>query len=146
MSILLDYLNGVAKMMKGAPGYGEAYYRWIIKTGKLFTEREDVKKFQPTFKKMFKGCYYNAQFMSIEYERLRYYEGWGVTEAIGIPIEHGFNVINGKVIDISWEDGVEYFGIELPLKFVREEMLREKIACTLLFRWWEKNVKEVSNG
>lgn len=143
MSEILKYLNAVARMHETMQGSGEAYYKWVLKSGKLFTEREDAKKFHPTFKKQFKGCYYNAQFMAIGYKRLKYYEGWGVTERVGIPFEHGFNVIDGKVVDISWCDGIEYFGIELPLGFVMGEMLKEKTACTLLFRWWESKIKEV---
>lgn len=142
MSVLLDYLNGILKLHY--PVYAEEdtpagrYYKWVLKNGKLFTEREEVKKFHPTFEKMSKGCYYNAQFMAMEYERLKYYEGWGVTEKVGIPLDHAFNIVNDKVVDISWVDGIEYFGIEVPVKFAMSEMLKEKTAHPILFNWWEE--------
>lgn len=142
MSVILDYLNGILKLHY--PVYAEEgtlagrYYKWILKTGQLFTEREEVKKFHITFSKMFKGCYYNAQFMSMEYKELKYYEGWGITKAVGIPLDHAFNVINGKVVDISWVDGIEYFGVEVPIMFVTGEFIKERTAHPVLFQLWEE--------
>lgn len=142
MSVLLDYLNGILRLHypvygeKDTPGFG--FYKWILKNGKLFTEKENGGRFQVTFEKMFKGCYYNAQLMAIEYDKLKYYEGWGVTEKVGIPLEHGFNVIGDKVVDVTWSDGIEYFGIEVPVKFAREEMLKKETAHPILFSWWEE--------
>jgi len=141
-SIILEYLNSMGQLFSEESEQGRivrAYYGWILKTGKLFTGKGDTKKFPKTFKKRFKGCYYNAQFMAIENEELKYYEGWGTTEKVGIPVEHAFNVVDGRVIDISWPDGVEYFGIEVPVEFAREEMLKEKTAHPILYQWWMKN-------
>ena len=74
----------------------------------------------------------------MKYEKLKYYEGWGITKAVGIPLDHAFNIIGNKVVDISWEDGVEYFGIEIPVEFAREEMLKKETAHPILFSWWEE--------
>lgn len=143
-SLILEYLNSMCQLFSEESEQGRsvrAYYRWVLKTGKLFTEKGDAKKFHKTFKKRFKGCYYNAQFMAMD-NGIKYYEGWGTTEKVGIPLEHAFNVVDGKVIDISWPDGVEYFGIEVPVEFAREEMLKEKTAHPILYQWWEKIKKE----
>jgi len=145
-SPILEYLNGVHRLYSGDSKQEKnlrAYYRWVLKTGRLFAEKGDVKDFHKTFNKRFKGCYYNAQVMSIENLELKYYEGWGVSKGVGFPLEHGFNIANGKVIDISWPDGVEYFGIEIPVDFAREEMLRTSTAHPILYLWWLKTTKEV---
>ena len=89
-----------------------------------------------------KQCYYNSQMAGIENEDLEYYEGWGISDiGINIPFEHGFNVLNGKVIDYTWKKGLEYFGVRIPKDFYRKEMLRTKMAGTILFRYWEKKIK-----
>jgi len=144
-SVILEYLNAVAKLYSGKSQQernARAYYKWILRTGKLFTEKGDVKRFRKTFNKRFKGCYYNAQVMAIDNKGLKYYEGWGVTETVGIPLEHAFNIAKGKVIDISWTDGIEYFGIEVPVKFAMGEMVKERTAHPILFLWWRKLKEE----
>lgn len=115
-----------------------SYYKWISKTGALFTETEDAKKFKKSFYKRPKGCYYNAQRMAFENKELKYYEGWAVSGKIGIPLEHGFNVFDGKVVDISWSDGVEYFGVEIPVKFALKKMVETEFAGTLLYSYFSE--------
>jgi len=142
-SDLLNYLEAIAKM-QGNQQIGKAYYKWVLEAGKLFTEKDDPKKFNKFFEKRFKGCYYNAQMMAIDNKELKYYEGWGITEAIGIPFDHGFNAARGKVIDISWKDGIEYFGIEIPKDFIMNEMVETRIAGTILFQYWNKKINKKS--
>jgi len=142
-SDILEYLNAIKKIHKGQP-LRVAYYKWVLKNGKLFTEKTDSKKFNKTFKKKSKGCYYNAQMLALDNKKLKYYEGLGISKAIGFPLDHGFNVAGGKIVDISWLDGIEYFGIEIPLRFIREEMLRTEVAGTILFQWWLKNKNNFS--
>jgi len=137
-SEIIKYLKAVSKL-QGKRQPAKDYYKWIFKNGKLFTEKGDPSKFNKIFKKRFKGCYYNAQMLTLDNKELKYYEGWGVTKMIGFPLDHGFNVADGKVIDISWPDGIEYFGVEIPADFIRTEMLRTEIAGTILFQWWAKN-------
>lgn len=144
-SELVGYLKAVKKLHKGNP-IGAAYYRWVLENGKLFTEKDGRRGFNKVFKKRFKGCYYNAQMLALDNKELKYYEGWAVSEAIGFPLDHGFNVAEGRVVDISWPDGVEYFGILIPPDFIREEMLRTEIAGTILFRWWERVTEDNKNG
>lgn len=134
-SEILVYLKAIAKLHDGRRPV-KNYYKWILENGKLFTEKDGRRKFNKVFKKRFKGCYYNAQMLALDNKELEYYEGWGVTKAIGFPLDHGFNVAGGKVVDISWPDGVEYFGISIPPDFIREEMLRTETAGAILFRWW----------
>ncbi len=136
-SELIEYLEAVKKLHRGNK-IGKAYYKWILENGKLFTEKDQDRKVAKWFKKRANGCYYNAQMLSLDNRNLKYFEGWGITEGIGIPLEHGFNTAAGKVFDISWPDGIEYFGVEIPKDFIRKEMLRTKIAGTILFQWFKK--------
>lgn len=142
MSVLLDYLNGILRLHypvygeKDTPGWG--FYNWILKTGKLFTEKEDAEKYHQEFKKVFKGCYFNAQVMALDNKELTYYEGWRITEKVGIPMEHAFNIVEGKVVDITWADGIEYFGIEVPIMFVTGEFIKRRTAHPVLFQLWEE--------
>jgi len=142
VSVILDYLNGILKLHQNLRGErmvpAEAYYEWLLKNGKLFTEKEDAEKYHQEFKKVFKGCYFNAQVMALDNKELTYYEGWGITEKVGIPLEHAFNAVDGKVVDITWVDGIEYFGVEVPVMFVTGAFLKVERAHPVLFQWWEE--------
>lgn len=71
----------------------------LLKQGELFTERlpgdgrwKKWKKPQP------KDCFYNAQTLCIE-GGLSYFEGYYFSELP--PVQHAFNVLDGKVIDVT---------------------------------------------
>lgn len=46
-------------------------------------------------------CFYNGQMLAIIDSRIRYVEGYAVGRA-GIVVHHGWNTINGKVVDLTW--------------------------------------------
>jgi len=71
----------------------------LLKDGDLFTERlpgdgywKKRKKPQP------KDCFFNAQTLCIEGD-LPYFEGHHFSELP--PVQHAFNVLDGKVIDVT---------------------------------------------
>jgi hypothetical protein len=71
----------------------------LLKDGELFTERlpgerhwKKRKKPQP------KDCFFNAQTLCIE-GGLPYYEGFYFSTVP--PVQHAFNVLDGKVIDVT---------------------------------------------
>jgi len=134
---LIGYLKAVKKLHKGNP-IGKAYYKWILENGKFFSGQDQDREFTKCFKKRANGCYYNAQMLSLDNKKLKYFEGWGISAGVGFPLEHGFNVADGKVFDISWSDTTEYFGVEIPKDFIRKEMLRTEMAGTILFQWFKK--------
>lgn len=63
--------------------------------------------------------------------RLRYAEGY----AAGlIPVEHAWCLDDcGRVVDPTWDDGVAYFGVELPLEAVRAARRDDNLSA--LFDW-----------
>lgn len=73
----------------------------VLKDGELFTESvpgsshwKKRKKPQP------KGCFFNAQTLCLD-AGLAYYEGFYFSSVL--PVQHAFNVLDGKVIDVTRE-------------------------------------------
>ena len=67
------------------------------------------------------GCFWNAHFLVKRFPKeYRYVEGFASVKGLHpMPTFHGW-VIDGKdrVIDPTWEDGVEYFGVEFAREYV----------------------------
>jgi hypothetical protein len=58
-------------------------------------------------------CYMNAAHLAME-NSWDYVEGYAVTD-LGIPLMHAWCIDeNREVIDPTWEDGLEYFGVVIP--------------------------------
>ena len=75
-----------------------------------------------------KQCFYNAQSIGMS-GVIGYVEGYA--DSVGIPMDHAWNTINGKVIDMTWKfnnndqpvlgvipRGWEYFGVELSHELI----------------------------
>jgi len=77
-------------------------------------------------------CYRNALLASLTTD-LDYYQGYYVTENVGIPLEHAWNVKDGQVLDFTAKKFnipiVEYWGVEIP-KTVLEEYLNTEQYLT----------------
>lgn len=74
-----------------------------------------------------KECYKNAFILAESNSDYTYVEGLAIPGFIGIPLEHAWVVdAKGHVIDTTWEDGIEYFGIPFELDFVRKIILETK--------------------
>ena len=109
---------------------------FILKHGRQFQsaeltpeEREiltDVLENECRYK--VKQCFYNAQSIGLA-GTIGYVEGYA--DSVGIPMEHAWNTINGKVIDMTWKmnnndqpvlgvipEGWEYFGVELDHELI----------------------------
>ena len=129
---VVDYLKLLQKNqnMKGMAYSGPAEF--ILSHGKQYQSAEltpeemdmltDVLGRQCSYKA--KQCFYNAQSIGLT-GRIGYVEG--VADSVGLPMEHAWNTINGKVIDMTWKmnnndqpvlgtipEGWEYYGVELP--------------------------------
>ena len=111
-------------------GKQKAYYDWVFANGKVFV---GINKLLPQGKMKF--CYYNSQMYALENKQAKYYEGWGITEGIGIPLEHGFNVIEEQAYDKTWNNGLVYFGIHIPTKWVQEYVVKTSMADNLMYRY-----------
>lgn len=132
-------------------------YDWMLKYGTFFVpqaltdeERAYVLKIAKKTCSSFElgECYYNAQLMALadKTERIKYVEGLATKF---IPMLHGWNTINGKVIDLTWREeknaekiwldnrvwgefAWEYVGVEFPRSYVRRIHLRDHYAKSLL--------------
>lgn len=128
-----------------SPNYYNTMYDFIYQEGKeLLSNELSADELQVVKKAIKKStqikaglCYYNAQclVMADSSDRIEYWEGFTTdTDFGGFPISHGFNVINGKVIDVTHEINnkhifgnfgtrKEYIGVKfdksLPLKRLR---------------------------
>jgi hypothetical protein len=147
-SIIQEYL--AAMMNNGF--FDRGFYKWALTRGKTFGrlyryQSDRMKKLirQTRHSREIKQCYYNSQMAAVTANgRLDYYEGWYVTEHLPLPLEHGFNVYAGKVIDntATGRFGVEeYFGIKIPLSFVRRNINDTSMAEPLLFKYFLSQMK-----
>src|SRR5262249_1286522 len=81
----------------------------LLKEGELFTDWlpgdghwKQRKKPQP------KDCFYNAQTLCLDAD-LPYYEGYLFSPVM--PMQHAFNVLDGKVIDVTREAIAKQVGL-----------------------------------
>lgn len=97
----------------------KAYYRWLMENCEEM-KADSVPKIELKFIPRIRGCFYNAQMIAVTYEKAEYYEGWGVC-GLSIPLEHAWVVIGGRVLDVTWDEGVEYCGMHIPNEFIVDE-------------------------
>ena len=123
-------------------------YDFLLREGSFFScqelnkeEKSHIKKIvgRLGFAPQMKECFYNAQFLALSdsSNKIQYAEGYAYTDLM--PILHGFNVINGKVIDITWKNKKDdnkknhaYYGVALPTQYVRKQMLDMSMATSLI--------------
>ena len=151
-SSIIQYLKGCRTLMSGKQA---EYYQWVLDNGKYFKgtdrnkemEKELIKNKHPHKEK---ACYYNSQMLLIDLDcnDFEYYEGWYIPKGL-IPIEHGFIVHKGKVIDLTINgrgEVVEYFGVKIPTSFIRKRLINEGIADYSLVWFWESLQKKVQKN
>lgn len=141
MSTPRGYYTGLALITSGKQ---KAFYEWVLKHGKSFTGRPLSKAEESKIKTYLrrkqlykpKQCFYNAQslvlFTAGEYT---YYEGMATTEKLDIPFAHAWVVKDGKIIDPTWRDGREYFGVHIPNDVIFEEWHSSGLATSVLGRY-----------
>jgi len=132
-----EYYQHVRELYKDNPT-GRKFYDYILTHGKLFTKRlsnEKIKQLAQKYGVRQRGygyCYYHSQLLAMDsMGKLKYYEGMGLRKGL-IPLEHAWNVLGNKVVDLTWEDGDEYFGIEIPISFIRKHIFKVGRADALL--------------
>jgi len=94
------------------------YYSFVLGQGIAFSE-EDVNKDKVIgTRAKIKQCYRNSQRLAMK-KGLRHFEGWAIPEIaqeIRFPMNHAWCVNDkNQVIDITWSNVTEYFGIEIGL-------------------------------
>lgn len=140
-----EYVRKVSSMMSGAQ---KEYWKWLLAHGEcfVFTPLEDYELHEELKKRIGKSlfkpraCYYNAQICSVwdaSKPFFLYYEGFATTDDFdNLPFEHGFLVHEGKVLDPTWKNGRDYFGVQIPVDFVRKEIVKTGVAGSILFRYY----------
>lgn len=119
-----DYLNVIYTLKSSMEKNNELYYQGIedllLQEG-IFCDTEVNENEKCCLQKIFKSvhfqyemkqCYANSQRLlsSIHSESdIEYVEGYAVSEDLGIPLPHGWLLVNGKVLDVTWYR--ETFGI-----------------------------------
>ena len=133
---MIDYLKIREKMHRehnilgdpqGAPIRVADLIHWFLENAVPLTgmdvELTDAQiKLTRFYEPEIKECYYN----SMMYTFLEYWEGWASSM---IPLEHAWNVKDGKVVDTTWSllnhqreqaKDILYLGIKIPREFIRE--------------------------
>lgn len=107
----------------------KSYAPWF--KGKLFNPFEyfvnNYKEYYPTETKRkmkAKQCFTNAAKVTLRKDAT-YVEGWILFS--GVPIQHAWNIINGKAVDctVNIKD-TRYFGIEIPIEVFSMAINNEK--------------------
>lgn len=133
-------------------------YDFILKHGKFYQSQELTDEETKivtnalrnlSFKPRMKECFYNGQMLALsdETNTIKYCEGFGMSI---IPMNHGWCVINDKVIDLTWKDDEgknyfgefdkSYFGFTLANDVVRKKQMATSMAVSFLDDWhggWE---------
>lgn len=105
------------------------YFEWFKEKAQWFKPEEFTKREQKIIDGFLekqgreieaKQYYANSQLLAIfSRGKIKYAEGYAISGKIGIPFEHGFNVVGNKVLDVTWKDGIDYVGIVFPANEMR---------------------------
>lgn len=132
------YVDRMVSAFHSSDLQGE-FFKFLLERGEEFKavkpsrELRDLLKAVKRFRARERACYFNAQMLAIDSkERFKYYEGYATTKTMAIGFEHGFNVFKGQIVDISWLDGTDYFGVEIPVAYVRKWWVETGMAGRLL--------------
>ena len=119
------------------------FYQFILKHGKYFKgyrcDKRLIKKVEPKPKE----CFNNAlKLCLISNGKYEFYQGYMLSPDIPIPIEHAWNVKDGKVIDLTacilkLPKDTEYFGVKIPYSFLVNNLKEIKASAKspLLLYW-----------
>ena len=137
---LKSMMKKMGTMMDGKTLWGALYRHGSLRKTSPLTPEEQKYLNDLGAKRCKVGlCYMNAQSMVVsdhhrKNPRLKYVEG--LVTVHGVPIDHAWVEINGKVADptpINPQKKFipEYFGIEIPAKDVLVHMLKRKMYSPL---------------
>lgn len=102
-------------------------------------------------------CYRNSQKLSLSNDKILYVEGFAKGKGL-IPVGHSWNLINGKVIDLTWCNGNlldksertrdarkkriilgefegEYFGVIIPTRIIRKKIIKKGVWDSIIDNW-----------
>lgn len=147
MTNLVNQLEQIANMMSKANSNAKHYYDWLLHNGKAFKARPLTFDQEQELKQLFgrkiyrpKECFYSCQLIAIESD-YQYWEGYGTTKTIELNLEHAWLVKNGEVYDPTWRDADEYFGVEIPKDYIRQNMAKTGTAECMLGKYFFETQK-----
>lgn len=121
--MIADFLKDMIKIY---PGEHKEYLSWVLREGKVYNDQQTLKKV-PAFVQI-KACFQNSyDFACINYSpHVKYIEGYYLFNDFGLPLEHAWNTVDGKLVDttsqkyFSDNPPCEWFGIEVDLEIIKE--------------------------
>ena len=119
------YLGACADMTGQRP----SLYRLMLEKGRYFGP---VAPCPQEWRGMSRLCYANSANIAIsEPKRVYYCEGYAISKSVPWlgPTDHAWliDAISGLVVDPTWEDGTEYFGIAFRRSFLLERLLKSRV-------------------
>lgn len=124
--LLRQIADGVEQASPTSPIY--SFHRYVLLHGKSWKNQSLPPEFRRGLPKL---CFAQSQSLA-KRRKLRYVEGFALSSVAQIPIHHAWCVDDHeRVIDVTWKDGLAYFGIPFDLKFV-EEQLRGTKGCSVI--------------
>jgi hypothetical protein len=119
MNASQQYILTLEKRILGGPGSMPIQYEILARHGKPMT----TKRTSMTGAKELGFCFRNAaSMMSNQYS---YCEGYAIAPGL-FSMEHAWVVdeSDGQVVDPTWAEGTDYFGVKFTCKFTAEFALR----------------------
>lgn len=114
-----DYFDAICELNVGNPH--EALYACVrdtaIHADASLRDHHASSLHKHRMRAEMRQCYYNAQRLALD-TGMDYVEGWA--NAL-IPVEHAWNMENGRVIDTTWVDiyAGDYYGVVIPAPYIR---------------------------
>lgn len=117
---LRQYFNLILRYAHRRPGWVYSSLEELVQAEGLPFPSASLPEGIPRRKKGM--CFMNSYHLtSTNPWRYVYVEGYAVSKLIPIPLLHAwcYDRVRGAVVDVTWADGVEYYGIPLRLGYVR---------------------------
>lgn len=124
MSKIKEHLEALAGITTGRQ---KGFYVWLLEKGELFTTKDflidESEQISKEIDAQRKECFRNSH--EVTYLKgLDYYEGFYYFEDIGLVTEHGWNVSEGKVIDVTSVllkgRPIEWYGVKVDVNEIVE--------------------------
>jgi len=84
-----------------------------------------------------KECFRNAYLLALSRPYMTYCEGYAVGNGL-MPVMHAWCIDeNGQVVDVTWKDGKDYFGVPFKISYV-SRIIRAKNSYGIIDNWEQR--------